>query len=361
MARTSRCLRHRPRLVLGLALLLSGLAGLGSPLCAGSKDGRLDIYFIDVEGGAASLIVTPVGESILIDSGYPDNNGRDRDRILDVARNVAGLERIDHALVSHWHVDHYGNHAALAAEILIGRFWDRGIPDALQEDAAFEERIAGYRSACQNASTPVHAGDVFELDARNTPLKVTIVTASREVLPNTGEPNPFASLHTPKEDDPSDNAASVSCLFEFGPFRYLCCGDLTWNVEGQLVTPRNPLGKVDLFMVTHHGLPSSNNPALVRAIDPVVAVMCNGPTKGGHPETINTLRQCASLQNWYQLHRNVALSAEEQAPAEFIANSEPTVNCAGVWVLASVAPDGRSYTVQIGPKGTVRTYNARGG
>ena len=345
------------RCLFGAMLAWSAL--MTSPsLLAGKADGRLDFYFIDVEGGAATLIVSPVGESILIDSGYPDNSGRDRDRILDVVQNVAGLKRIDHAAVTHWHVDHYGNHASLAAEIEIGQFWDRGMPDTLQEDASYPERIARYRAAANNQSQAVQAGDQFDLESK-TPLSLKILTASRKVVPNEGPMNPFAELHVPKDEDKSDNAASISMLLSYGDFRFLCCGDLTWNIEGKLVTPNNPVGTVDLFMVTHHGLPTSNNPALVLAIDPVVAVMCNGPTKGGAPETIATLRKVKSLRALYQLHRNVKLNGDEQTPKEFIANSEPTVNCEGIWVKASVSPDGKSYTVQIGPEGKLNTYNTR--
>lgn len=326
---------------------------------AGPADGRLDFYFVDVEGGAATFVVTPSGESILVDSGYPDNNGRDRDRILDVVRRVAGRTVINHAVVSHWHLDHYGNHAALAAEIDIESFWDRGLPDALQEDPEFEERIADYRAATQNASRTVRAGDRFDLDSPGPPLNIEIVTASREVIKKPGQPNPLATQHVPQPEDETDNAASISFVLTFGEFKFLCCGDLTWNVEADLVTPNNPLGIIDLFMVTHHGLPVSNNPVLVHAIDPTVAVMCNGPTKGGHEQTIATLRGTKSLEHWYQLHRNVNLADDAQAPAEFIANSEPTANCDGVWIKASVAPDGASYTVQVGMDGPVRTYQTR--
>jgi len=350
-------MRWSPRIVTFCFALLGCAGMLPTRSEAGESDGRLDIYFIDVEGGAATLLVTPAGESLLIDSGYPDNNGRDRNRILDVVRNVAGLDRINYAAVTHWHLDHYGNHAALAAAIPIDEFYDRGIPDALAEDPGFEARIADYRRATQNASITVKAGDLFELDSPRTPLSVQAVTASREVIANTGAPNPFAGRHEPQAEDPTDNAASMSLLMRFGAFRFLCCGDLTWNVEAKLVTPNNPLGKVDLFMVTHHGLPVSNNPALVLAIDPVVAVMCNGPTKGGHAQTLATLNEVASLKALYQLHRNVQLPEDQQSP--FIANTEPTANCAGVWVKASVAPDGLNYTVQIGPDGEVRTYQTR--
>ncbi|SFJ48078.1 ComEC/Rec2 family competence protein [Planctomicrobium piriforme] len=327
---------------------------------ADGKNGRLDLYFIDVEGGAATLLVTPAGESVLIDSGYPDNMGRDRDRILKVVREVAKLDHIDHAVVSHWHMDHYGNHASITAEIPIRTFWDRGIPDTLSDDKQFPDRIALYRAASQNESRTLHAGDTFEMQGQKLPLKVRVLTGSREVVPNSGEPNPFASEHKAKAEDKSDNAASLSLLFELGKFRFLTCGDLTWNVEAQLVTPNNPVGKVDLFMVTHHGLGVSNNPVFVKAIDPVVDVMCNGPSKGGDPAVIATLRSCPSFQALYQLHRNLSAKAEQQAPAEFIANAGDTNDCQGTWVKASVAPDGESYTVQIGPDGAQRTFNTRG-
>ncbi|MBL8815781.1 MAG: MBL fold metallo-hydrolase [Planctomyces sp.] len=336
-----------------LGVLLNGSA------IADSRDERLDLYFIDTEGGAATLIVAAAGESILIDSGYPDNHGRDLDRIVQVCREVAGLTQIDHAVVSHWHLDHFGNHAALKAKFGIGTFWDRGIPDELQEDPEFHNRIAAYRAASQNQSRPLKAGDQHQLTGGRLPLKVRVLTSGRDVVPNVGDPNPHAALHEPQPEDPTDNAASLSLLFSYGDFRFLTCGDLTWNVEGQLVMPNNPVGTVDLFMVTHHGLPVSNNPAMVLAIDPTVAVMCNGPTKGGAESTMNTLRKVRSLKDWYQLHRNVQLDASLQAPPEFIANPGGTNGCLGRWIKASVAADGKTYTVQIGAEGPVRTYSTR--
>jgi len=338
------------------------LGGQLSPLQANEADGRLEIYFIDVEGGAATLLVTPTGETLLIDSGYPDNAGRDRDRILHVLRDVVGTDKLDHAIVSHWHLDHFGNHAALATVIRIGQFWDRGLPDALAEDPQFPDRAAVYRAASQNRSKTLKVGDTLPLrkpSTIQTELGIKVIMASGEVLPNEGPANPFADRHIPKPEDTSDNAKSLSFLLSFGPFRFLCCGDLTWNTEARLMTPNNPIGQVDLFMVTHHGLPVSNNPALVLAIDPVVAVCCNGPTKGGHESVIATLREGKSHQALYQLHRNIKLAADQQTRPEFIANEETTEACHGVWIKASVAADGQSYTVQIGPKGLPATYATR--
>ncbi len=328
-------------------------------LSAADTGGHLDIYFIDVEGGACTLLVSPAGESLVIDSGYPDNNGRDLNRILDVVRDVAGLKRIDHAAVTHWHGDHYGNHAALSTQISIRNFWDRGIPDELAEDDQFVTRVADYRSASQNNSKALKAGDILPLKSGTTPYSIQILTASREVIPNTGEPNPYVRLHKPEPVDKTDNAASLSFLVTFGQFRFLCCGDLTWNIEAKLMTPNNPIGQVDMFMVTHHGLPSSNNPVLVRAIDPRVAVMCNGPTKGGAESVIRTLWECESLKALYQLHRNVNLGPDLQTPVDFIANRGPTQGCTGVWIKARIAPDGQSYTVQIGAEGGPQIYKSR--
>lgn len=346
-------------------LLIAGLCAFClAPLVgkADQRDGRLDIYFIDVEGGAATLMVTPAGESLLIDSGYPDNGGRDRDRILKVLHDVAKQDHLDHAAVSHWHLDHYGNHAALASQIKIHNFWDRGIPEKLAEDGNFEKRMVDYRAASQNKSKTLKAGDLLPLKADGkTPLSLKIVTASREVIPNVGEPNPLKNnAYKPPENDPSDNAASVSFLTKFGKFSFLCCGDLTHQIEMKLMMPNNPLGQVELFMVTHHGLGVSNHPVLVLAIDPRVCVMCNGPTKGCDPNTNATLRQIKSLQAIYQLHRNVKLKADEQTPAEFIANNvDDTASCQGIFVKASVAPGGESYTVQIGLDGAKREFKTR--
>jgi len=92
----------------------------------------LDIYFIDVEGGAATLMVTPAGESLLIDTGFP--GARDSQRIAHVALEVAGLKQIDHCVITHWHQDHVGGVAALSKLIPIKNFYDHGLPATIASD-----------------------------------------------------------------------------------------------------------------------------------------------------------------------------------------------------------------------------------
>lgn len=334
-------------------LPLFAAAVIGCASASGDETNqKLDIYFIDVEGGAATLLVTSAGESILIDSGYPDHGGRDLNRIVRVAKEVAGRKQIDKAIVSHWHLDHYGNHAALVGRIPVKQFFDRGIPDVFPEDKGFDERIALYRAATQNKSIPLAPGNELELaqgEAKSATPRLTakVLTGSGQTVPNAGPVNPFAAEHVAKPEDTSDNAKSLSVLFTLGDFAFLTCGDLTWNTEHKLMSPKNPVGQVDLFMVTHHGLNVSNNPVLVRAIEPVVTVTCNGPTKGGAKEVLETLAKIPSLKAQFQLHRNIQLPDGVQPPAQRIANSSDTADCQGRYIKASVEPDGKKFTIEV--------------
>src|ERR1035438_392791 len=96
-------------------------AGMAGP--AASPD--LKIYFVDVEGGQATLFVTPAGQSLLIDTGWPGNNGRDADRIVAAAKK-AGISKIDYVLITHFHSDHVGGLPQLFARIPVGAVIDHG-------------------------------------------------------------------------------------------------------------------------------------------------------------------------------------------------------------------------------------------
>ena len=319
----------------------------------------LDIYFIDVEGGAATLIVTPLGESMLIDSGFPEE--RDVQRILHVARDVARLSQIDHYITTHWHRDHVGGITLLAKIFPVKNFYDHGIPTVLGADIN-PQLIDAYRSVSQGKAITLSAGDQIKFLADRSLPRITfrIVAANAVVAgEQAGSPQikPCGSDFTPIDEDKTDNANSLGMLLTFGAFRFFNGGDLTWNVENKLVCPKDLIGPVDLFQVDHHGAANSNNPALVRSLKPRVAVIDNGPRKGGEAKTYATLKSVREIEAVYQLHRNLATTWMENTAAAYIANDDE--KCQGEFIKVAVNPNGRSYRVEIPSKKIATTYQVR--
>jgi beta-lactamase superfamily II metal-dependent hydrolase len=343
-------------------LVLLALALVAGPAAAEEKKRGLDIYFVDTEGGAATLIVTPAGESVLIDCGNPGS--RDAERIHQTATKLAGLKAIDHLIITHWHLDHYGGVGRLAKLMPIRNYHDRGIPESLAEDRKnFPTLIQAYKAASGGKSRTLKAGDEIALkQAPGAPaVKLLCVCASGEVVPDRpGAPaNPIAKDHKPHPKDPSDNAKSLGFVLSFGKWRFLDLGDLTWNVEHRLVAPSDKLGPVDVYQATHHGQESSNNPVLVRTVRPRVAVCNNGPRKGGHPSVISTLRRVPDMQAIYQLHRNLKANDAENTEPDRIANDGRKKE-SGNGIHLAVAADAKSYTVTVGPKGKPKRFFTRG-
>ena len=324
-----------------LTLLAFALAAIST----GAADRpSLDIEWIDVEGGAATLIVTPARETILIDAGWPGNDGRDAARIK-AALDRRGLKEIDHFIMSHYHVDHFGGVPQLVAAAPVKRFYDHGPMTELQEDKQFAERYAAYRTAAKDQTTTLNPGSTINLKQAGPKLTLTVLASRGEVV--SGPPkvqNPVCGEATVKPEDASDNARSVVFVLKFGDFEFFDAGDLTWNVEAQLVCPADRVGKVDLYQVTHHGLDQSNNPVVLKTLQPTVAVMNNGARKGGSAEVVRNLKALPSLKAFYMGHRNIATTPDDNTAPELIANLEQTPDAAHA-IVASVDQSGRFYTV----------------
>ena len=252
------------------------------PRATAAQNQSLEIYFIDVEGGQATLIVAPPGQSLLVDTGWPDFGGRDAERIVAAAR-LASLKRIDYVLITHYHQDHVGGAPQLADSIPIGTFIDHGPSAETGKEA--EGLFSAYQKLLQK--TPrrvVTPGDLIALGE----AKVGVLTANgeriRAALQGAGQPNPYCSAAEREKDDPSENARSVGILLTFGKFRFIDLGDLTWNKELDLICPNNRVGQVDVYLTSHHGLSISGSKALVWALHPRFAIMNNGARKGGEAE-----------------------------------------------------------------------------
>jgi competence protein ComEC len=342
-----------------LALSLASLLFLPSTHAA---SGKLAIYWVDVEGGAGTLIVTPAGESILIDTGTPGE--RDPGRIHQVASQVAGLKQIDHLITSHFHIDHFGGAAEVSQNIPIINVHDNGVPEQSPDnpnDRSFPLVIRPYREFKAERRHILKAGDFIPLKQAegHPPIVLRCIAAMQQVippLPNSLE-NPACAASETRAPDRSDNANSIVVLLQYGDFRFFNGGDLTWNIEASLVCPVNRVGEIDVYQVNHHGLDSSNNPMLVRSLAPTVSVMSNGIRKGCGPETFATLKNTPSIQAMYQIHKNLRGDSHNNTADEFIANLEE--KCDANFIQLTVAPGGKEYTVQIPARGHTKTFATR--
>jgi beta-lactamase superfamily II metal-dependent hydrolase len=330
------------------ALLLASLLSLALPFVASAAPDRgLEVYWIDVEGGAATLVVTPAGESVLIDAGNP--GGRDAERIHKVATETAGLKQIDHLVVTHLHRDHFGGVAELAERMPVGILWENPVDQAPEAERAVPE-VEAFRKAKVAQRRVVQPGQDLLLAQSPKAAAVRVAfLAARQQVAGRGEsrPNPTRCAELRQKDpDASDNANSVVTLVELGPFRLLDPGDLTWNVEGQLVCPDDLVGPVDVYQTSHHGLDNSNNAVVVKTVEPTVVVFNNGPRKGGEPQTQAAVRALPSVEAIYQVHKNLRDGASN-TDAKRIANAGESDGCAGNVVHLRVEPNGEGYRVRV--------------
>jgi competence protein ComEC len=340
-------------LVLALAALLGALNVAAAPA---SKD--LRIYFVDVEGGQSTLFVTPAGDSMLVDTGWPDNNGRDADRIVAAAKK-AGIHKIDYVVITHYHTDHVGGVPQLVARIPVGTFIDHG-PLRETNDAPTVRGHAAYEKVLATGKYKhilAKPGEVLPVRG----MHVEVVSADGAViakpLPGAGESNASACAASPKyPTDETENRRSVGMVITFGKLRILDLGDLTHDEEVKLTCPANKLGKIDIYIVSHHGWDQSSSPALVWGIAPRVAVMDNGAKKGGSPSVWDIIEKSPGLEQLWQLHYSDEGAAKHNVPGEYIANLDGPD--AGNYVELAAHPGG-SFSVFNSRTGKAKDYPAR--
>jgi competence protein ComEC len=344
----------------------SAIAFLALASARGETPRTLDIYFIDVEGGQSTLLVTPKRKSFLIDTGWAGSGmpgskpgdptqSRDAQRIVAAARD-AGIKQIDYALITHFHPDHDGGVVELVQLMPIGHFIDHGnLPAEAQTDVgtkdAFESYLAVRNKVQHIEPEPGDRLPLAELDAVVVSSAASTIT---KPFPGAGEVNTVCGRSGLAPGDPIENPRSTGVVVTFGKFRFLDVGDLTGQPLFQLACPANLIGPVDVYLVAHHGGADASDPATFAAFKPRVAIMNNGLKKGGSQATYESLHHVAGLEDVWQLHRSQA-AADKNFSAERIANlDESTAH----WIKLSAAEDG-SFRVLNGRTGEVKAYPAR--
>jgi beta-lactamase superfamily II metal-dependent hydrolase len=316
--------------------------------------GNLEIYAIDVEGGQATLFVTPAGESLLVDTGWPRADHRDAERIAAAAK-AGGVRKIDYLLITHYHNDHVGGVQGLARKLPIVHFVDHGAQTETGKDA---EILFNEYSAFRNKGQHIVAkpGDTIPIKG----MDVKVLSAAGQViaapLAGAGETNPACEGYQRPPADTTENGQSVGVLITFGEFRMVDMGDLTKDHEYDLVCPMNKIGRVDLYLVSHHGMPMSGSPAFVRGLDPHVAIVDNGPHKGGDAATWQTIRDTRGVLDIWQLHYAMDADKQHNAPDTFIANIDE--KCEAKWIQVSVQKDG-TFVVENSRNRFKKTYTKK--
>jgi competence protein ComEC len=364
----------------GVAALFIQAAGPRS--AAAQARTTLDIYVVDVEGGNATLFVAPSGESLLIDTGNvgPVASVRDAERIMAAVKD-AGLMRIDNLVTTHWHGDHYGGMAELAARIPIRHFIDHG-PN-VQPAPAVDEFLAQTYPALYSKGTHSVAkpGDRIPVAGLDVRVVASAGETIKTALPGAGAANPYCAGFKPGESNAED-PMSVGTYVRFGKFRTIHLGDLTKNKEFELMCPNNRIGRVDVLLGLHHGQDTSNSELLVHALRPRVAIMNDGTRKGGQPEVMKVLHLSPGLEDLWQIHFSLLSGQEYTVPGMFIANllDEPSTvmpvapiaapppgpgtppppvhNGPAYWIKVSAHADG-TFTVTNARNRFGKTYNVR--
>jgi len=308
----------------------------------------LDIYFIDVEGGQSTLLVTALGEGLLVDTGYGGNTGRDPNRIAAAAK-AAGLTQIDYLLLTHFHGDHAGGVAELSKLLPIRTFVDHDtvVPND-ESTAPIFKAYAPIRARGQHIVA--QPGDRLPLKGADVQIVSSDTRTITKALEGGGQPNRDCPAVAPASGEAIENPRSTGIHVRFGRFRFIDLGDLSGQPLFSLLCPSNLLGKADVYLVPHHGGADVVYPATF-AVKPRVAIMNNGEKKGGSRDAFANLRKVAGLEDVWQLHKSLADGAQNYSE-DRIANLNETT---GHWLKVSASDDG-TFSVTNGRTGATKTY-----
>ncbi len=314
----------------------------------------MDVYDIDVEGGKCVLVVSAAGESVLYDLGWPGYNGRDADRIVTAAK-AAGLTKIDYLVVSHYDLDHMGDVPLLVSKFPVKHIVDHG--PLTTKGKGVDERYAKYAEVLKTVK------HTTALPGHKAPLKgmaMTVITSAGawidKPLAGAGQPNPLCATtqNKPNRADDAEDNMSIGLLFSYGKFRMLDLADFEWDYDHKLMCPNNPIGKVDVYQVSIHGQDKGVSPVLAQALGARVALMGNGPKKGGAPGSWETLKAAPGMEDIWQVHYSLNGDKAHNPPENFIANLEGVSDQAH-WIKLSAKSDG-SFTVTNSRNGFTKAY-----
>ena len=339
------------------ALLLAAVLAAVQPRPA---DG-LRIFVVDVEGGGATLVVAPSGQSMLIDSGSPGPAAeRDSTRIAD-AMKAAGLTKINYLFTTHYDTDHVGGAPAANAVAHFDRFFDHGEMDPKwEQNRGIEERYSAYLAIATGKRTIVKPGDTIPLDGARVHVVASQGTVLGAPVNHGGQANPYCKGAEPKEPNTTENSQTAGVLISYRGFTFLDVGDLTWDKEMALACPVNKLGHVSLLLATHHGFfnDQSGAPALIWGIQPQVVIANNGPRKGMAAPAYDRIQRVRGLEGLWQSHLALASDKEHNTSDDLIANLEPSTECKGHAIRVDVRSNG-TYTVTNTRNNVTKTYKAR--
>lgn len=312
-------------------------------------DKNLRVYFIDVEGGQSTLFISPSGQSLLVDTGWPDNNFRDADRIVAVAKQ-AGLDHLDFVLITHFHDDHVGGVPQLTERIPVTTFLDHGVNRELTpEVGVLYDAYKKVLATGKYKNIQPKPGDKLPIQG----FEATVISADGKLIEKPlvagGQANGYCKASEVRPADQTENARSLGIQINFGKLRLLDLGDLTWDKEMELMCPTDRLGPMDIYIVSHHGWLQSSSPALVDALHARVAIMDNGAKKGGSTPTLKTIKAAPGLETLWQLHYSIEGGDENNTAAEYIAN-----------ITKEKDADPANYLELIAsPSGSFDVYNSR--